>query len=876
MSRPRTRDHEFDGMIPFIDFTNAFLDSLADWNWKSLIAENQITNKSELYALFMEKKHELIWWRFVFCVALGIFSIVIFPFWGLCFCCCTCCGCCCCRTSCGKDPLKREGCPLQSLISTLSISGIFMLVSSMMCISCLEIIRAETSVSGTPADLLKAINETERYTVQMFDDIEDTIYPRAPNIVTSVQAMVSDVGVFVATAIEDKTKLNPVIHQFKNYSDALPTLKTNYENMARIRVDLIGKRTALEASLSASRARLSTFTRTTCASSDVSRDCVQLNPSIARLTPRAQFAQLSDTAPTAVAVQAVVAGGFTQTFNAAYSQYEQTQAGLSAAIKQQTQGPMNQALGFIQDDLNQTLVQTRLKVLRGMNFSFWERFTVGIQGDLENYSHQALDVTYFTNTLAVGFAGVIVSALVLGLFGGDFCRKLAVKLLCGSVFFLCFFGVCFWVMTLIFFIPGGIMRLLFCRHIVTYDASAQALENVTRFDNFSTTYKHVQVSCQKNKAAFTALNLKDNGLDVREVINLKETQRILDEAVTSINYNPTFTLYNPSAVGGFTALQQQIDAVDLDAYIRQCNTPIMNQDITAFNRKLNAIHSKTNNPAIKTEVTSIISELSNIETTQVEVMERDQRNLLTATNSAKKITSQGNLARMYETLGDAERALKNDPTILQKSAKDGLEPMLTFLNTNIDALIEDLESEIGKCRPLYDAFQYMFTGPCWYLLEPVNVYACSFGWYMTCVYVMLVCAPRLMSHLKAMGDGQTQDVVPQGQDGFPQEQDGFPQGQDGVPQMQQVSPGAPATSPQGYPLQSPTDVYSYDGIQSPEQQYPPSPGEPPGYAQGPVGTPVQPPPQTTSPIGFEEHAPASVQGPSQSWRTSSPNSGTAV
>ena len=148
---------------------------------------------------------------------------------------------------------------------------------------------------------------------------------------------------------------------------------------------------------------------------------------------------------------------------------------------------------------------------------------------------------------------------------------------------------------------------------------------------------------------------------------------------------------------------------------------------------------------------------------------------------------------------------------------------------------------------------------------------------------MLVCAPRLMSHLKAMGDGQTQDVVPQGQDGFPQEQDGFPQGQDGVPQMQggvsqvqQLPPGALATSPQGYPLQSPTDVYSYDGIQSPEQQYPPSPDGPPGYTQGSVGTPVQPPPQTTSPIGFEEHAPASVQDPSQSWRTSSPNSGTAV
>ena len=735
---PRTRNNEYDDILPFIRFSSRFLNSLADWNWFTLQADYGIESQSELQRLFRKQWYEVIWWRFVLCVTIGVLSLYLLPIWGCVFCIKR-------RKQCirpSDTPYSKTKHSVVALV--FFVVACMLIATSSIGISAIRMLRREATVHGVIGDLIVGLKVFSVYMDQLWMEIMGVIYPDVPDMLRIISELFSRFGDGIGESIAMEVGIIPAIYNLQSFSDQLPVLSQGLGDMQQYKTAYGSSRVVLEQQLTATRNNLNMFFSSTCPGTDVATECAVLQRDVIFLTPLATFTQLPNTIPAKIATDAVIQAGLPAVVDAAVNAFESAFQGLEDTLNSNANATVSSALQEIEVNLNKSVADIRRSMDKALRFQSAIDYLQENRNSFESEAVWYLDlifiITFFANFAAI----LLACAVPLGTFGKERHMHQASKFICVALVVLFLLSMFLWAAVLSTFIPGGLFYLLFGRHFVFYDRSASAFENMIRTDNIQAGFRDVQISCHYNASLYKALRLKDSGLDIEELVAIPPLSDFLDQALESTTF-PRVQFFNASAMKPLVDLQKLIDDVDFEAHQSAAMADIVATDLAQFELDLRSLEA-SNDTGVVAALPGLLQDVETAKNMTYD-MEDTQFWILNATLTAKGANDVCDVSEAAKQLRNGEKELNDNLAVhVQNVLERKTTPLIAFIEQTIDNLVLALEDDVGRCGVLYRVSLLLVIAFCWYCLEPIIVFAVAMGWFMFVLYYVLIYGPTLMDY----------------------------------------------------------------------------------------------------------------------------------
>ena len=682
-------------------------------------------------------------------------------------------------------------------------------------------LRREAAVHGTIHDMLKGLKLFNVFVEQLWNDILSVIYPNIPDMLRIIIDLFSNIGDGIGNGLGMQVGAIPALYTLQQFTDQLPVLSQALGDMQQNKSDFQSWNDILTQHLAETRNNLNTFYSNTCPGTDVALECAVLQRDVIYLVPLATYAHTSDTTQAKAATDAAILAGIKDIVDNAVMGFESAFSGLEATLNANAQGPVRTALEQIEVTLNDSVASIRRSIDRALGFQdgieYLEAKQRDIEGDATTILNVAAVVSFFANVAAI----LLTCAVPLGVCGRQEHVHKGSRFICVALVMLLVMSFFLWAAVLTAFIPGSVFYLLFGRHFVYYDRSASALESILRTDDLKANFKDAQHSCSHNDSLYKALALKESGLDLDEIIAVPPLSEFIDAAISTTTF-PTVSFFDAAAMQPLIQLQELLDAIDFDAYEDASRVDVTEIDIETYKLDLSGLQLSMD-IEVQLALPNLTADLDmaiNI-SSEMSIL---QKLILDATISARGVDDICDVAEVVAQLELAEQELNtNLAAHLREVLGRKTRPMTEFINYIIGSVIVAVNQDVGHCAILYRVSLLLVVPMCWYVFNPIIVYATAMGWYMIFFFYILYFGPGLMDYFAFKANKMTNKKPPV----------------NGVPPPS-------GTAPPGQPApRSPTHVQGPVTRQASQQQQPPPPPQQPTEA---------PPRQTQPPQNLQRQS----------------------
>ncbi|PVD34827.1 hypothetical protein C0Q70_06106 [Pomacea canaliculata] len=691
------------GMKPFFDMVKTFL---------GVVQPEKITTQTwlNLSTLFKDEQfysEQIKDWRkgakyligFAVCVAAGLLFFVVMPIVGLIFCCCRCC--------CGKcggrqkkhDP-KHAGCKRKSyctvllLLNTVALAGV---VCAFVSIDVLHKKLQNENNAGPVGKLTSAIGKAESFVNNTVDEIQRTILGSYDSAKATI---IDDIRKTADTAVSDVLRVlnaTALLDQTKALSQDVNKTRDHLQNVATQLAFLSTAGNALRANLT----RIADEVESICRKSTDS--CNNFNRNYYVVNP--DFSKLDNLSSQATEVSKALD----------MNRYIQEAEEIVANAKSTTTNSVNNEINASSSSLD----SVRMEIVKGIN----------------NVRNSVLELTDWMSDASTRvqntqepistynkygwYAGLAISGLLLliivlyyvgvmfGLcgerpgFGAPCCNTgTGANFLMAGVGFTFLYTWLLMLVCIILFVTGGIAYTEVCRYFNSHNPSdLQAFSNVLReatafektlFDEkVNLDVAEILEKCQNNEAVYSVMKL-DHMVNITQYTSLE------------VNKNLTAAKLDQMAINLLSLATMQND--------------------------------RTN----KEKLTTLSSELTDLERTLVSAMTNSTRSLNQSLGILEKqvtikVKTQILLTGLYQSQTNFNLR-KN--ALVTEQLRVVINDVWNKSQSAVDEILYKVQNENGRCRPLYDSFYMASDSVCVSALDPLNAFWFSLGW---CLFFFVPC-----------------------------------------------------------------------------------------------------------------------------------------
>ena len=528
---------------------------------------------------------------FLLVIILGVFLAVCLP---LCACCCVTCKICC-RCSCKcescdpSSPSSSKRCFFTLLtLATVVLATMFSLTVCAFVLNqqikdelTWDIASADVTQNDDTslfADVTRGLHDVNSFAYNVGDEIDESLGGRSDEAFDDVMTLVEYAPEYIVRAIEVTSGVYPSLYELYNYTiQSLPQLSLDLETMTNTSSHLVILTATLNSELKVVQDNLRPVLTTGCTSSGVDTGgmCEDLFIRSLFLESAADYTAVDDVTSAQNVIDSAIASGELNSLMIGAKAWDNTTAQLKIDIEQSLVGVDDDIQNAQKevDDVIEEAEETLKNVSLFDDAIEWSIQTQEVYVDV--YAKYFHAVTSTLTSLQLVIVVVYVSGAILAFsrFSKHGRRTLRagniMSIICGFFFFLA---------TALLFAVGGGIEVAVCRHLVTYDASAQQLGQLFQAEvdlDYVINVRDALDSCRDNASLYEALQVDKNDL---ELINNFNLSHIFDDSlVSNLFINSSFQLDDVTfmTVQTETALMQieaETDAINFESR-STCQSP---------------------------------------------------------------------------------------------------------------------------------------------------------------------------------------------------------------------------------------------------------------------------------------------------------------
>ncbi|XP_022091792.1 prominin-1-A-like [Acanthaster planci] len=719
---------------------------------------------------------------FAICFIIGALFVVIFPIVALCFCCCRCC-----CNNCGGKMYQKQGKydrtkrVIFGFCLVLCLGFIIGGVATAFCVNTFT----TQKVESLPQDVVNNIDDMVSFVTNTLQEINFTVVDQLNYTLSQVGQDLVDIDQLVGVPVKESlsTIVQPAI-------DAIYPLDTSISNTYNGLVNINTTQANVEVMWEDVKSRVDQV------ASDIGAACSSCGccgsaPDYSGLSMNADWRDINI---------GMMHGTFPQIAvdNSIDAMEDVNNADLSSSADEG-------AANF--DNLPQTLKNTTqsqiddiLNTLNGLETSIAGLLTSttselsGIIGQIDGYKDTINDITPliqqydpYRSYALIGFYSILLVIAVLFLFGlilgvAGYNTEVTPSQRgscshCGGIFMMAAVGIAFifltffMLFTMLLFIVGGPFDRLFCDPLVSGELFTQTIDKENALGpgyflgqtlfgdgNISLTLTGILDDCENNTAVYEAFKL-ENFLNISDLLNFQQFIPDIGSQFTNVTGDLT-------AVDILTPSTRQIlidfrdspaDNINWTLFKEELASDLTNDvnngnDLSVLASLLNTFAAGLSSPDDST-FQDLATNLTIIQTNYIAPLLAQRDTLSMYITDLESET--GNIDTLVNDTIDAADAAQGhldttSPNLIAQEVESYAKRILGYPEQFVSYALDQLQTQIGKCRPVYNLWTSLIASFCRGFLESLNALWLIMGWCIFFLVPSTIFGVKLAKHYRRM------------------------------------------------------------------------------------------------------------------------------
>ena len=292
------------------------------------------------------------------------------------------------------------------------------------------------------------------------------------------------------------------------------------------------------------------------------------------------------------------------------------------------------------------------------------------------------------------------------------------------------------------FTVGGAAYIVVCRPIVTRDATLDRYVDLVKREagvTYNVTFTDILRRCQDNESAYLAFDVEHGTeFNLSRILDLRDLYRAIGQLDDVTVGWGDFQTFRPTSLAVIRAVAKEFESIDFDEYVYVANCDVTKVSLTRYARLLDDVSAGISDLSLASEVSREANHLREVNADRVDTMQRYHSMLRTAVATSHHILRIP-LSEIVFEIVISQRAINEIGNDVMRSAIANVTTDVRLVTEHfVDNVTRSVHDVIGRCRPLYDAWDALVTGTCFHLLAPFNIVWVCYG-----VFICL-CIPTIM------------------------------------------------------------------------------------------------------------------------------------
>ena len=197
-------------------------------------------------------------------------------------------------------------------------------------------------------------------------------------------------------------------------------------------------------------------------------------------------------------------------------------------------------------------------------------------------------------------------------------------------------------------------------------------------------------------------------------------------------------MFRTTSLSLIGAVAKEFESIDFDEYVYVANCDVTKVSLTRYAGSLDDVSAGISDMALASELSREANHLREVNADRVDTMQRYHSMLRAAVATSRHILRIP-LSEIVFEIVISQRAINEIGNDVMRSAIANVTTGVRLVTEHfVDNVTRSVYDVIGRCRPLYDAWDAMVTGACFHLLAPFNIVWVCYG-----VFICL-CIPTIM------------------------------------------------------------------------------------------------------------------------------------
>ena len=681
---------------------------------------------------------------YLVCAAIGLLLFLFMPLIGCCLCCCrTCCNNCGGRVKEPKDTDKCRRVTYGVITLVLTFIAFFSIVCGFLANSALG--TQTKHPGGSMEKISDSFTLMNYYKNDAIDQLEGGLFTPLNDTRDSVIAVLNAVPESASGALADKSNASQPLMSLLNFVNNMGNLSDGYVVINETKFKLISMGNQLNESLTTI---VSNITRATgnCSTFIALETCERVKENAHNLTLGSDFEIPDRVQPAITALETANSSGLPTLVLDAVGEFNKISENIhnnSAKNLDQVRNQMNSLSDRVRENFKKISNPIKSTDLGKYGKIFM---------DNAELVKRIGDIRYLVIAGLTALIFIIVALNLFGVFFGGICKlprdddstcctsnRGADMLLAAVGLTFVFYWI--WILiTMSTFLLGGLARNEACRYLLNSPEVQNKIGEIDQIvgkllnTNQTISLRNITRNCEEDKSLYTALNLQSFGINIDELLNLRqygidtELERIRNITIDIGDVG----LLSPQMNITMIALGRGLEQVKMSTYYAELDKGILNlENTTKYITDLDTIGLKDEAEALRSQTADIENERK--------ILKKNVDFVDTLVKSAP-MSKLANDLKMSEFILNA-----TGNSILKGIMNQTALALWNILNGVTRNISSNVREDIGRCRPAYVAVVQLIDVSCKGVVDSLNGIWFSHG---ACIILFL---PTMIFTLKLVG-----------------------------------------------------------------------------------------------------------------------------
>ncbi|CAH1793590.1 unnamed protein product [Owenia fusiformis] len=723
----------------------------------TLIDLNSILKRNSTFGTANIQPVVLHYIGYTICAAVGVLFIIVMPLVGMIMCCCRCC----CRR-CGGDPNPMES---KQAMCTRVVCGVLLFIFNTLllagmvcCFMTNELIYEQlgkSTSSGYLSDVDSSLGSVKSYMTAYVDELDSTILGGYDTTRNTIFARLDRLPAEAKDDLGGITNATELLQSATALSERTSLIIEDLDTVNTTTKALVTTTNRLSSELT------SVKTDTTSSISGCStQSCNDIRTKLSNLDVQVDYSTVDSVESVIGAIRGVLQQNFTSLIKQGQDSFDS----IVAEVETKANTAINESK-VQANDIRVEVVNALDTVRSFITPADGQPALIDIDAYRANISAINADVTQYGQYrwyAGLGL-GAIVALIILFYYLGlavGFCgdakyqdsktcdRNIGGNLMIAGVAFTFLFSWLLMLVTMLLFLPGGILKTEVCRNIypIENEAGMKLLTDIIKTQvNTTVNISGIISNCKDNMAIYKAADLESQ-VDIAPYLDINS--QIYQDMLSQIDkiHDVSIDLSNVNIISNDARTELQnlgnsgVGNIDFDDFRAELNKSFTSVDLGVLINDLESLATaiEGSDPATASALRTQAGRLRDINATTVAEMNTLTVDLQKAIDDLEKdVDLQSRVNNLLSHLDTAQNKITTtgSTTIVNKLTETS-NFVKQEITDYVTSLSPKLQNELGKCYTLYSNLNSVAEGACENVLNPFNGFWFALGW---CLFFMLPC-----------------------------------------------------------------------------------------------------------------------------------------